>query len=79
MSNSEGHNPWPMRVVLASIFTLMFGLVLQDLLGEMPGVAQASTLIALFGFGLLISMSNEILDKRIKRLQRKSRGQNPDE
>lgn len=68
-----------MRIVVASIFTLMLGLIMRSTLAEMRGEAQVLTLIAIFGSGLLVMMGNEVIDSWARRLRRKSERDSPDE
>jgi len=80
MSESQRRNPWPKRIFVASIFTLIFGLlVLRDILESMPAEGQILWLIAIFGFGLLIAMGNDAIDSWGRRLRRKPRDDNRDE
>jgi len=77
MSKSEGRNPWPKRVFVASVFTLIFGLLIaRETLESMPAEGQVLWLIAIFGFGLLIAMGNDAIDSWGRRLRGKSKGDN---
>jgi len=77
MPESRARNPWPMRIVGASLFTLMLGLV--SVLSEMRGPALLFGIVATFGVGLLVMMGGEVIDAWGRRWRRRSKGDDSDD